>query len=233
MRFVLAICVLLGGLMPLSVAYAQQVVCEIPPDQQPGLRVNLEVAQPVMDYTKTREELKQFDINSISPYGMGPTVHVNGLTRGAVGFETKAGLHWIKYEKIDQNCFWYANVEITIKLKPTVYLAREIQHDGCLYREVTNHEMKHVAIDVQLAKDYQVILQDEIERFIRQTPAIGPYPLVQKQQAQDWLTTRLDQTIKAVFARLNVERLKRQATIDTREEYERVAQLCPGAVGSM
>ncbi len=232
MRFLAALYLIFFSLLG-SAQARDEVVCSIPADQRPSLRVNLEIAQPSVDYTKTRAQLKQFDINSISPYGNGPNVHVNGLTRGAVGFETKTGLHWIRYQKLDRNCFWYAHVDITVKLKPTVYLAREIQSDNCLYREVLNHEYKHVDTDNRLAQDYQLILQDEIERFIQQTPAIGPYTIAEKQKAQDWLISRLDYTVKAVFQRLNADRLKRQALIDTRQEYERVAHLCPGAVGKM
>lgn len=234
MRILLTVfLILLGNALPALAQDEAAVACEIPVDQKPSLRVDLEISQPVMDYTKSRADLKRFEINSISPYGNGENVHVNGLTRGAVGFETKTGLHWVRYEKMDQNCFWYAHVGITIKLKPTVYLASEIPKDSCMYREVLNHEFQHVATDDRLAHDYQVILQDEIERFIQQTPAIGPYTTAQKQQAQDWLTKRLDYTVQAIFARLNTDRLKRQALIDTKQEYDRVAHLCPGQIGTM
>lgn len=227
---------MMAGLASLAVmpAYAQNAAC--PQPAQPAiLQVELGISEPKVDHTLSRRDLKRFDIAVASPYAGLPehNVHVNGLMRGAITLETTSTLAWQRTRRDDSNCFWYNKAHVMIKLYPTIYLAKEIPESSCLYREVLNHERQHFAVDSQIAREYQATIRNELSRFLQQSTAIGPYASSQNQQAQDFLKKRFEQALAPIYEQLKVERIKRQAAVDTREEYERVAHLCPSERGLM
>lgn len=211
---------------------AKAAGCE-QPAKAPSIRIEVLANQPNIDHQRSRLELKQFDIATISPFGSERNVHVNGLMRGAITVETNMAIAWQHSAMGEDNCFWYDHISVNLKLMPVIYIAREIIKDTCLYNEVLRHEYKHYDVDYTTAKDYQLIFQHELERFIRQTGVIGPYPINSREQAKTELSTRLERTIHAINNRLKAERLKRQALIDTREEYERVARACANTQGML
>ena len=206
------------------------LACEAP-ETKPSLRVDVEIDTPGIDHAHSRDALKQFNISTASPYAHGSAVHVNGVMRGSISVETKSMLAWQRTSDGKENCFWYDRVNLLLKLDPTIYVAQEIPQGSCLYREVLAHEYKHYSVDYAIAKDYQVLFQDELERFLQQTPFVGPFPENEKQQAQDMLAKQLEARIKVIHERLNTERINRQGAVDSLAEYERVAQACPQQSG--
>ena len=211
------------GIMGATASYA--ATCD-QPAQSPSIHIEVEADQPNIDHQRSRIELKQFNIATVSPYGTEQNVHVNGLMRGAITIETQMAIAWQRSATGGDNCFWYDHIRVNLKLRPVIYIAREIVKDTCLYKEVLRHEYKHYDVDYTTAKDYQIILQNELESFIRQTGVIGPYSQTMGEQAKNELARRLEMKIQSINDRLKFERVKRQSIIDTRQEYERVARAC-------
>lgn len=205
----------------------------IPPEEQPTLRVEVEAEPPLVDHVHPRVSLKQFDIATISPYGTGRNVHVNGLMRGAITLKTEMGISWQRTKSDDDSCYWFNNIHVSLKLNPTIYIAQEIDENSCLYQEVLKHEYKHYQTDLETAKDYQLVLQEEVEAFMHQTGVIGPFPKDLQDQPKQELIKRLEAVMQSVNSRMKLDRTKRQAKLDTREEYERVTKACPGDQGMM
>lgn len=203
------------------------------PSETPTLHVEIDASHPVIDHTKQRVALKNFDIATISPYGHEQNVHVNGLMRGSITTETKMGIAWQRLSNGEDNCHWFNTIDLTLKLSPTIFIASEIPETTCLYREVLKHEYTHYKTDLQIAQDYQAVFQQEIANFMRQTGVIGPFPAAMQPQAKQELVRRLEAVVHIVSERMNADRIRRQALIDTREEYERVVRACPGDRGAM
>jgi hypothetical protein len=216
-----------------AVAAPNVEACRLTDMQEPALRVEVKVDEPKIDHSLARARLKTFDIATASPYGNGADVHVNGLMRGAITLQTNMTLAWQGTRDGSINCFWYNRVNLDITLKPTIYVAKEIIKDTCMYREVLNHEYKHYDVDYALARDYQVIFQDEVERFLKGNGIVGPVTATQKTAAQKELANRLERTIQAVNDRMKADRIKRQSLIDTRAEYERVVKSCAGTPAAL
>lgn len=205
--------------------------CE-PPHAPPTLRVDLRVDPPRLDHTRSRESLRSFQTALESPYAPGAKVHVNGLMRGSITLETKTGLAWQKTpgrlaREGNKNCFWFDSVTLNMKLSPTIYIAREIPKNTCMYEEVLAHEYRHFAVDQEIAQNYQITFQNMLKRYLERIPFVGPYPDSQKKQAQDALAAQLDAEIKKLHDKMKADRIRQQAKIDTLEEYERVAAACP------
>jgi hypothetical protein len=203
--------------------------CE-PPGTMPALRVDLRVDPPRVDHSRSRDKLQSVSTATESPYAPGAKVHVNGVMRGAVTLETKSTLAWQKTpDRLggNKNCFWFDGVTLVMKLSPTIYIARELKKGSCLYNEVAAHEYRHFAIDQEIAQNYKIAFQDMLKDYLQRVPFVGPYPDSQKKQAQNALSTQLEAEIKKLHDRMKADRIKYQATIDTLEEYERVARTCP------
>jgi len=209
---------------------AHAATCPEPPSR-PRLRVDVEVTPPGVDRSHSRDALQKFDISLASPYAHGSAVHVNGLMRGAISLESNSTLAWQGTSDGNNNCFWYDEVVLKMKLNPTIYVAAEIPKDTCLYREVLAHEYKHYSLDFAIMQDFQIIFQDELDRYLQQTGVSGPFTAAQREKAQQAMGTRLETKIQSINNRLKAERLKRQSTVDTLDEYERVARACPHQTG--
>jgi hypothetical protein len=200
----------------------------IAPGTPPTMRVDIDATQPQVDHLHSRTQLHQFQIDTVSPYGPEAKVHVNGLMRGAIKVETGMNIAWQRLSTGDENCYWFNDVHVTLLLSPTIYIAAEIPEPTCMYHSVLQHEYKHYAVDISVAKDYQILLQEELSRFLQQTGPIGPFPKEVGDAPKQELVKRLDAVMQSVNNRMKYDRMKRQSTVDTREEYERVVRACPG-----
>ena len=201
--------------------------CSAPP-KAPVVVVDLQVTQPGVEHGRLRRELKQFDISTVSPYGVGQQVHVNGLMRGAISLATQSAIAWQRSAFGDQNCFWFDHITVALKLSPTIYVAHEIPEQSCLYNEVLMHEQRHFNTDAQIARDLQYTLKSEIDAMLARTGVLGPFSSQMQDSTRNEMMQRLSQVINGVNDRMKAERTRRQALIDTMQEYERVARACPG-----
>ena len=109
----------------------------------------------------------------------------------------------------------------------TVYVARELPQGSCIHAEVLAHEMRHVAVDEQLLREYVPALKRRLEDVVaRLGPAQG--------RSERQVASAIEQPIKAAMRQLidefGRERSARQARVDTPAEYERISRSCNGEV---
>lgn len=224
MRHLVAVLIVLSMVSWADAAWAKRCAH---PEKPPSIVVHVQAREPVIDHSVNRERLKQFNVATISPYTDSQHVHVNGIMRGAISLETQSGVAWQQSAKGDDSCFWFDQIEVVLRLNPTIYIASEIPYSSCLYKEVMGHEYKHFNTDFQTAKDYQSILENELGRMISDVGVVGPFARSVGTTPKDELLKRLEQTVSGISERMKMDRLRRQALIDTREEYDRVAAACP------
>ena len=190
------------------------------------IHVALEMPEPAINHIKTRADLRNFSVSTKSPYGGENSTHVNGLMRGPVELKTNLTLAWQSNASVHQNCFWYRTVNLTLSLDPTIFVASEIPNDVCYYNAIIEHEMKHVEVDRGLIRDYQNILYDTVENFVREHGTIDRSPFGDEAVAQKQLMKSMEGIVKEVHHRMREDRIERQAKIDTLQEYNRVSEQC-------
>lgn len=190
------------------------------------IHVKLVTPEPVIDHSKSRYDLRDFNVSTKSPYGDKNFTHVNGLMQGPVELKTNMTIAWQSNSVQKENCFWYRTVTLTLKLNPTIYVAEEIPKGTCYYNAIIAHEMKHVEVDRGLVRDYQNILYDAIENYVQSAGPIDHSPLGDEKTAQKKLTKDLEKQVQQIHARMRQDRIERQAAIDTLGEYNRVADEC-------
>ena len=171
----------------------------------------------------------QYGYRSLTNIGAGsmkPGSLVLGLTRGnaSVQFSSQTPGY------VDQSGRWECispQITLTYGFSPmTVYVAREFPEGSCAYKEIYEHELRHVkAYQSHIAAIEKDIGEMLTRRFTTGDVWRGPV---------GWARTRLQQELEERWVPYVQREIKRvdaaQALIDTPEEYERLANSCDGAV---
>jgi hypothetical protein len=195
-------------------------------DQKPTVRVGLIATTPKSDFSKSTVQLEKFQIDTINPYGAQIDTHVGGLTSGMIRVEQKMSIGGVKYGQ--QVCMWPDEVNITIRLDQKVYVAKDYAPGSCLHDAVWEHEHKHVRVDREIINKWRPIFERAVKTALDRTPVVGPLALRDEAMAQKALMKELGTAIKTITEKMENDRNRHQQAIDTREEYDRVADLCRG-----
>ena len=155
-----------------------------------------------------------------------PGREVLGLTRGkaVVKVTTNSPLY------IDRTGRWECaspQIKVSFGFSPTVvYVAKEFPAGSCAYREIFQHELRHV----QAYQAHAAMIEKEVSdtlnrRFATGGPWRGPVGQTQ---------TRLQRELNERWIPYIQREMKRgdeaQALIDSPEEYARVANSCDGEI---
>lgn len=168
-------------------------------------------------------------LTNIGAASARPGKQVLGLTRGnaTIGFATNTpGI-------VDPTGRWECTspqITLTFGFSPmTVYVAREFAEGTCAYKEILDHEMRHVVAYQKHIDSLEKELGESLNaRFA--TGAVWRAPVGQT-------AARLREELDARWAPYVLRLIKRvdevQAKIDTAEEYERVANACNGEISKV
>jgi len=165
-------------------------------------------------------------LTNLGASAVRPGQQVLGLTRGNVFATFSSNTPMI----VDRTNRWECaspQITLTYGYNPiTVYVAREFPPGGCAYKEIYDHEMRHVkTYEAHLAAMEKILGETLNERFATGGPWRGPLGQVsanlQRELNERWLP----------FIQRELKRVEEaQARIDTPEEYDRVANACDGEV---
>lgn len=162
----------------------------------------------------------------IGPRNLPAGKQVLGLTRGTatVRFESRITAY------TDPGGRWECaspQLTVTYGFSPmTVYVAREFPPGSCAYKEIHEHELRHVrAYQTHLLRIEQELADTLKRRFVSDGPWRGPVGQARARLQQE-LEERWAPYIRREMNKVDAA----QALIDTPEEYARVAASCGGEV---
>ena len=192
-------------------------------DQLPRPSVSLKRhEEPVTLDTRTSYR----SLTLIGPRNMPAGKQVLGLTRGTatVRFESRITAY------TDPGGRWECaspQLTVTYGFSPmTVYVAREFPPGSCAYKEIHEHELRHVrAYQAHLLRIEQELADTLKRRFVTDGPWRGPVGQARARLQQE-LEERWAPYIRREMNKVDAA----QALIDTPEEYARVAESCGGEV---
>jgi hypothetical protein len=194
-----------------------------------------ELPKPSVTIKRIEERLSyntEYSYKSLTNIGASlarPGKQVLGLTRGNATVSFASNTPSI----IDPTGRWECTspqITLTFGFSPmTVYVAREFPEGTCAYKEIREHEMRHVeAYQKHIAGIEKELTESLNARFA--TGAVWRGPVGQT-------AARLRQELDARWAPYVQRQIKRvdeaQAKIDTAEEYERVANACGGEISKV
>lgn len=201
------------------------VKCE--PKRTPTVAVTASDIKIHYDHTKSQKQLDGFDIDTISPYDAKIQSHVGGLMSGEVRISQSLQFMQETYPAINSGCLFINYLDVKIVLSPTIYISKEYAKGSCMYNAVMEHERKHVELDRQIINKYTGLLIGDLKTYLQRTGyKYGPMSIRKIPEAQKAINETLGGFIRQYSKTLNDERKRRQQDIDTREEYDRVNNLC-------
>jgi hypothetical protein len=226
--FILTALLILSLPLAVSAAYAAKDPC---------LQLEQESSFPEINFSISHENLSHNEHETISnlqrrvqnPATGGATLKADHLPLGAMEANIKTsfnmGTAQIRLSN-GQGCVAITSAQITLTFaNPTIYMARELPRGSCIYREVLAHENRHVAVDKQLSSEYEYNLRNRVEAELR---TIGILRGNSVEHASSQLQTLVQARLQPIFAEFIAERERRQALVDSADEYERISKSCKG-----
>jgi len=157
------------------------------------------------------------------PRGLEEFSHAIGATRVVTSGQWNLSLEG--QPRSDGGICWSAkSLDVNLIAHTSVFVAREIVRDTCLWREVMRHEALHVALDQRLFPRLADIVRPRVKQAAARTIAA-----TSGQAAQAEFEALIGKAIADGLALFSAKRNKQQLTIDTREEYSRANRLCGDA----
>ena len=151
--------------------------------------------------------------------------HVLGLTLARYGEQSQVSA---LFRTMNDGTYCASASTVTISFgfqQRIVHVASEIPVNSCLHGEVLAHEMRHVAVDEALLREMMPQIRIRLDQVLE-----GMAPVRSRSQAQAMAAIRrpLESAMRRIMQEFGRERDRRQAQVDTVEEYERVSRVCNG-----
>ncbi|GAB2179713.1 hypothetical protein [Dongia sp. agr-C8] len=143
-----------------------------------------------------------------------------GMTEADIG--AKADIDLVTVPDGDGNfCTTARKALIVLEWSTVVRVAKQIPPGSCIDKVVTEHEQKHVAIDRHLIPIARQVIEIALTSVIRKTVAGKSI-----EDSQRNLQDQARATVNKAIDIFSVVRTRRQLSLDSKEEYDRVPRAC-------
>ena len=204
---------------------AGKIECKL--KKTPEIQVSATDTNVHYDHSKTQAEMDRMETDTVSPYGDNIQSHVGGLMSGEVRVSQNIRIMQETYPALNTGCLYIDPMTINIHIDPTIYIAKEFKKSGCMYKEIMNHEKKHIKVDRAIVNKYtSIIVKGLNDAFKKLGYAHGPYSLGHLPTVQKKLQDYAQALVKKYSDDMSTERRALQQQVDTLQEYERVRRLC-------
>lgn len=211
-----------GALWLSTVPAVAGVAC--PAFDPPRVKVTPQIAPLVRDNGRTIAELATIPGRAPGPAGRS-NGHILGLAHARYGEESQFRAMFRPLPGGDV-CGAPASLAVTFGFQERrLYVARELPRESCIHGEVLRHEMKHIAVDEALLKEFIPRIQQRLEAVVER---IGAVRRRTQEQAMAAIRQPIDTALKQVMQEFTRERDRRQKQVDSPEEYARVSRSCGG-----
>lgn len=178
------------------------------------------------NFTKSEEELNNFKIDTVNPYGNDKIVDVGGLMEGGINVQHNLSLGYVTNPNINMTCLWFDKLTVNIGIKPTIYIAREYNKGTCMHNAIMEHEMKHIEVDKKIVNEYANKVGYEINEYLTRNTIFGPVPASELVKAQTQMSAEITAILQEHVEEMKELRRKAQQKVDSREEYDHVSAQC-------
>lgn len=194
-------------------------------DKAPTISVT-PASDPVRyDFSQTTQQLTAMKTDTVSPYAPGTVTLTDGIRRDKPTIKTQI-TQSIQIDPVrNVFCMNYDTITINIHLQPVIFLASEMPPGKCR-DAVLEHEQKHVRVDREIINEFSVKIGQSVQGAVNEIGVMGPLNMDQKDQTQVYMNDHIANAIKFIELPLFNEMHRRQAEVDSLEEYNRVNAIC-------
>ncbi len=219
-----AIAKLLGLLALIMFLPAQANGCDQAP--YPVVRIRVAETPAEFDLTRSVQELSRMPVGAPSPYPSHYHTEVGGVMNGEIALDHKETFGGAQAG--DKACVMLKQIEITLTISPTIYIASDFQDQTCWFREIFEHESKHVETDRALIKKYQARITDGLNMMLMMPSdyASGWIETSAVEGAQYDMQAGIENALEVLFNTMMRERAEMQREVDSVHEYNRIARAC-------
>jgi hypothetical protein len=199
----------------------------------PAVSVQLLEGATVTSATHTVEDLEAMNGSAAhSAYPEKFAGDVGGLMYGHVAID-----HEIQFSRTSDGnggfgCVAMRQVNVTLRVDPTIYIAAPYRTKECLFREIVGHEQHHVDVDRAIAEKYRGRIEDGLRMLFSQPAdySSGVITAADMAGTQKRMEKTMDNAIGVLFQDMQNERARAQHDVDSPAEYARIARTCRGEI---
>lgn len=195
-------------------------------DRVPRIDVKTATDQVTWDFTKSEKQLNSFTIDTKNPYGSSVITDVGGLMQGGIDMSEAMQYGTITHTGLKQVCYWYNSINVTLHIKPTIFIATEFPANTCKHDAIKYHELKHISVDREIVNKYAMLIGEALKQQVNQQSLFGPYEVARGKEVEKYLQNRVETVLRHYNKQMEEERKARQQQVDSLQEYERVNQQC-------
>ncbi|MBB4285211.1 hypothetical protein [Roseospira goensis] len=218
----LGLALLPPALVPATPAAAARCPGEDRPVQ---VRLDTRFDTARLDHTRGRDTINRLHQKTLEGEATIPT-HGSAVglttTRSEFRFNTRTQY----YRRSDgRYCVYLRAVEAELNQVDTmVYVSREFPKGSCNYNVTYQHEKKHVGIYYFTQKDYAPRIRAALARLVRN---VNPRIVRSPADARTVHAAEINAGIAPLLAEMEAERKRRNALLDTPENYAAERAKCP------
>jgi len=199
---------------------AARAQCPVPANL-PRLRIAIQVPEPQINY---HHDVDLFGLPKLEHHSERPPPGwvILGLTK--IADQLHMTYRWASVPLRDGRvCVWLTDVDAQLgDSVMNIHVAADYAPGTCEYTVILNHENTHVRFNVETLRDWMPSVKAALsEAARRKFPAIFPGP-----PTVGDLRHHLLDNMSSVFELMNQDMAKRNATIDTVENYRREHAKC-------
>ena len=173
---------------------------------------------PIEDETTSYHDLTK----EMSFKKLKPEEDAMGVSSSSLGYDLHAEFRIAT--RAGHSCAYLTSLAVQFGYtRRLVQIAAEVPKDSCMYREIREHEYKHVAVDNGIVRDNFAPVEAQIKTF---AASFAPVETADGAAATKQLADALKLALKPTILHLDELANAAQEKVDTMAEYERVDNAC-------
>ncbi len=213
-----------------SPAAAEDVCRHLTRTTSPVVDLALPEEAPALDHSQTLQQMAALR-TSYDAAALEKSDHAAGLYAAGFNISWSIDYRSVQHPQTREACVDLSRLAVTVTLvDPKIFIAREVNYGSCLYRAVLEHEQRHARVDRQILETARYSMRDTLRRRVM---ALERVPAGSVTLAGELLKSQVADFMQPLMNALSLERVRLQADIDTKEEYQRVSKLCEDDVRAL
>jgi hypothetical protein len=212
--------------LALAVAPARPAAAQVCPVQDQAVDVHFDTAFDTarVDHTRSKAQIQRMFLESEGRATIPAGSEAVGLTVTHTEFRFRTSTQLYLRED-GRYCVYLRGVRANLNQNDTVvYIAREYPKATCPYDVTYAHEKRHVAVYYYTHRDFAPRIEAELRRLVA---TARPRLADTREQGRTLHASELNDALSGLLSAMDAERRRRNAALDTPENYERERAKCP------